>query len=203
MLFVLLLLSPLSLASEENTAANETITDGRITGFQSDLSQDYLRQWNMSEGEWFSISLNCNQCEAQVTIDGITTTTTSILSLQSSSNSSVDLLITSPVEEYISYSLVQNIDENYATTRPAPSESLMLNELPRCEEVVECLQPNRGNLFGFANGEFSESQYLRGILQQAIPAHLQTNHLLGLPLHQQLNGKTTSRTVRTTSGNPF
>ena len=78
MLFALLLLSPLSLASEANTPANETITDGRITGFQSDLSQDYLRQWNMSEGEWFSISLNCNQCEAQVTIDGITTTTTSV-----------------------------------------------------------------------------------------------------------------------------
>ena len=185
MLFVLLLLSPLSLASEENTAANETITDGRITGFQSDLSQDYLRQWNMSEGEWFSISLNCNQCEAQVTIDGITTTTTSILSLQSSSNSSVDLLITSPVEEYISYSLVQNIDENYATTRPAPSESLVLNELPRCEEVVECLQPNRGNLFGFANGEFSESQYLRGILQQAIPEYVPINVSVGDSLEIQ------------------
>ena len=51
MLFALLLLSPLSLASEETTLTNETITDGRITGFQSDLSQDYLRQWNMSEGE--------------------------------------------------------------------------------------------------------------------------------------------------------
>ena len=163
MLFALLLLSPLSLASEENASTIETITDGRITGFQSEPSQDYLRQWNMSEGEWFSISLNCNQCEGQVTIDGITTTTTSVLSLQSSSNSSVELLITSPEEEYVSYSLVQNIDENYATTRPSPSESLVLNEVLRCEEVIECLHPNRGNLFGIGNGEFSETQYLRGL----------------------------------------
>ncbi len=184
MLFALLLLSPLSLASEETTLTNETITDGRITGFQSDLSQDYLRQWNMSEGEWFSLSLQCNQCEAQVTLDGITTTTTSVLSLQAMSTSSVELVITSAEEEYISYSLIQNIDENYATTRPAPSESLILNEVSMCGEILECLQPNRGNLFGIGYGEFNESQYLRGILQQSnpeyIPIHVSTGDTLEL-----------------------
>ena len=184
MLFALLLLSPLSLASEETTLTNETITDGRITGFQSDLSQDYLRLWNMSEGEWFSLSLQCNQCEAQVTLDGITTTTTSVLSLQAMSTSSVELVITSAEEEYISYSLIQNIDENYATTRPAPSESLILNEVSMCGEILECLQPNRGNLFGIGYGEFNESQYLRGILQQSnpeyIPIHVSTGDTLEL-----------------------
>ena len=184
MLFALLLLSPLSLASEETTLTNETITDGRITGFQSDLSQDYLRHWNMSEGEWFSLSLQCNQCEAQVTLDGITTTTTSVLSLQAMSTSSVELVITSAEEEYISYSLIQNIDENYATTRPAPSESLILNEVSMCGEILECLQPNRGNLFGIGYGEFNESQYLRGILQQSnpeyIPIHVSTGDTLEL-----------------------
>ena len=184
MLFALLLLSPLSLASEETTLTNETIADGRITGFQSDLSQDYLRLWNMSEGEWFSLSLQCNQCEAQVTLDGITTTTTSVLSLQAMSTSSVELVITSAEEEYISYSLIQNIDENYATTRPAPSESLILNEVSMCGEILECLQPNRGNLFGIGYGEFNESQYLRGILQQSnpeyIPIHVSTGDTLEL-----------------------
>jgi len=184
MLFGLLLLSPFSMASEETTLVNETITDGRITGFQSDLSQDYLRYWNMSEGEWFSLSLDCNQCEAQVTLDGISTTTTSVLSLQAMNTSSAELLITSPLEEYISYSLIQNIDENYATTRPAPSESLILNEVPMCGEILECLDPNRGNLFGIGYGEFNESRFLRGILQQSnpeyIPIHVSTGDTLEL-----------------------
>ena len=129
MLFLILAFNPLSVASEPSAQTNETITDGRITGFQSEPSEQYHRQWTMTAGEWFSISLDCDYCEAQITLDGTTTSTTSVLSLQASTNTSVDLNITSTEEEYIAYSLVQTIDENYATTRPAPTEFIQLNQL--------------------------------------------------------------------------
>lgn len=185
-LFVLLAFSPISAASEESISFDETITDGRITGFQSDPSEQYLRQWYMNEGEWLSLTLNCEYCEAQITLDGTTTTTTSVLSLQASTNTSVDLSVTSTDAEYVSYSLVQNITEDYATTRPAPSESIELNEIPMCHDVLECINPSRGNLDGITNGEFSENQYLRGILQQSAPEYVPLNVSAGDSLELQL-----------------
>ena len=186
MLLTLLLTTPLSSASEDSTASNETVSDGRITGFQSDPSETYVREWTMTEGQWFSISLDCSGCEAQVTLDGVTTSTTSVLSLQAMTNTSVELSITSTEQEFVSYSLVQNIDENYPTIRPAPSESLELHEIQRCDNILECLNPNRGNLFSIGYGEYSGSQFLRGILQQDTPEYVPINVSAGDSLELQL-----------------
>ncbi len=185
-LFGLLVISPLSVAEESESPSNETVTDGRITGFLSEPSSQYLRQWVMMEGEWFSLSLDCNQCEAQVTLDGVSTTTTSVLSLQASTNSSVELVITSTLEEYVSYSLAENIDENYITIRPSPSESIPLNEIQFCQKVQECLYPSSGHLNGIGYGEFRESQYIRGILEQSVPEYIPINISEGDSLELQL-----------------
>ena len=185
-LFGLLVISPLSVAEESESPSNETVTDGRITGFLSEPSSQYLRQWVMMEGEWFSLSLDCNQCEAQVTLDGVSTTTTSVLSLQASTNSSVELVITSTLEEYVSYSLAENIDENYITIRPSPSESIPLNEIQFCLKVQECLHPSSGHLNGIGYGEFRESQYIRGILEQSVPEYIPINISEGDSLELQL-----------------
>ena len=186
MLFLILAFNPLSVASEPSAQTNETIADGRITGFQSEPSEQYHRQWTMTAGEWFSISLDCNYCEAQITLDGTTTSTTSVLSLQASTNTSVDLNITSTEEEYIAYSLVQTIDENYATTRPAPTESIQLNQLHMCQQILECIDPNRGNLDSIGLGEFDGSQFLRGVLQENTPEYVPLSVSAGDTLELQL-----------------
>tara|TARA_B100000459_G_scaffold143004_1_gene104143 strand:- start:176 stop:2404 length:2229 start_codon:yes stop_codon:yes gene_type:complete len=186
MLFALLLTAPLSSASENSTHSGETIVDGRITGFQSNPSEPYVRQWTMVEDQWFSITLDCNQCEAQVKLDGITTSTTSVLSLQAMSNTTLELTITSSEEEFVSYSLVQNIDENYPTIRPAPSETIELHDVKKCNIILECLNPERGNLYSIGNGEYNESQFLRGILEQGNAEYVPINVSAGDSLELQL-----------------
>ena len=117
LLFGVVLFSPLALTSAEDSTTSPTLIDGRVTGFQAEPSQQYLREWLMEEGEWFSLILDCNQCEAQMTLYGNISTTTSELSLQAVHNGTAELSITSAIEEYVSYSLVEVIDEQFSHLR--------------------------------------------------------------------------------------
>ena len=169
MLFGVLLFSPLALTSAEETTSTSTLIDGRIAGFQAEPSESHVREWSMAEGEWFSLVLDCNQCEAQVTLDGTTSSTTSKLSLQATSNGTAELSIASTIEEYVSYSLVEVISENFEHVRPSPSESITLDALGYCNEVLSCINPTMGHLNGIQNGEYDESGFIRGVLEQSTP----------------------------------
>jgi len=168
-LFGVLLFSPLALTSAEEPTSTSTLIDGRIAGFQAEPSESHVREWSMAEGEWFSLVLDCNQCEALVTLDGTISTTTSKLSLQATSNGTAELSITSTIEEYVSYSLVEVIAENFEHIRPSPSENITLDTLGYCDGVLSCINPTRGNLNGIQRGEYNESGYIRGILEQSTP----------------------------------
>jgi len=169
MLFGVLLFSPIALASAEDSTSTSTLIDGRIAGFQAEPSETHVREWLMAEGEWFSLVLDCNQCEAQVTLDGAISTTTSKLSLQATGNGTAELSITSSVEEYVSYSLVEVIDENFSHIRPSPSENISLESHGYCNEVLLCINPSQGHLNGIPSGEYGESEFIRGILEQSTP----------------------------------
>jgi len=169
MLFGVLLLSPLALTTAEDSVPLTTMVDGRVVGFQAEPSESYIREWVMDEGDWFSLVLECNQCEAQMTLDGITSTTTSSLSLQATHNGTAELSITTSVEEYVSYSLVEVIRENFTHIRPSPSDSIPLESLGYCNEVQSCLKPSQGHLNGISNGEYDGSVFIRGLLEQSTP----------------------------------
>jgi len=169
LLFGVVLFSPLALTSAEDSTTSPTLIDGRVTGFQAEPSQQYLREWLMEEGEWFSLILDCNQCEAQMTLDGNISTTTSELSLQAVHNGTAELSITSAIEEYVSYSLVEVIDEQFSHLRPSPSEDIQLAAIGYCAEVISCINPALGHLNGIPNGEYNESEFIRGILEQSTP----------------------------------
>ncbi len=169
MLFGVLLVSPIALASAEDSTSTSTLVDGRISGFQAEPSEPHVREWLMAEGEWFSLVLDCNQCEAQVTLDGIISSTTSKLSLQATSNGNAELSISSTIEEYVSYSLVEVISENFEHVRPSPAENITLDSLGYCNEVFSCINPTLGNLNGVQSGEYDGSGFILGILEQSTP----------------------------------
>lgn len=169
MLFGVLLFSPIALTSGEESVSSPTLIDGRVAGFQAEPSEDYEREWAMVEGEWFSLVLDCNQCEAQVTLDGTISTTTSQLTLQAINNGTAQLSITSSIEEYVSFSLVEAINENFIHIRPSPSENITLESHGYCNEVLSCINPSQGHLNGIPSGEYDESEFIRGILEQSTP----------------------------------
>ncbi len=121
LLFTVVMLSPLAISSAEDSPSSTTIIDGRIAGFQAEPSVDYTREWMVEEGEWLSLNLDCNQCQAQLTLDGNTTTTSSGITLQAGSNGTVQLVISSTIQEYVSFSLVENIHEDFSHLRPSPT----------------------------------------------------------------------------------
>jgi len=169
MLFGVLLFSPIALASAEDSTSTSTLVDERMSGFQAEPSEPHAREWLMAEGEWFSLVLDCNQCEAQVTLDGTTSSTTSKLSLQATSNGNAELSISSTIEEYVSYSLVEVISENFEHVRPSPSENITLDSLGYCDEVLSCINPALGHLNGVQSGEYDGSGFILGILEQSTP----------------------------------
>ena len=185
LLFGVLLFSPIALISAEDSTTSPTLIDGRVAGFQAEPSEQYVREWVMAEGEWFSLVLDCNQCEAQVTHDGNTSTTTSKLSLQATNNGSVELTITSAIVEYVSYSLVEVIDEDFSHLRPSPSEDILLESLGYCTGEMACINPAQGHLNGIPSGEYTESVFIRGILDQSTPEFIPVKVAAGDTLELQ------------------
>ena len=185
LLFGVVLFSPIAFTSAEDSTTPLTLIDGRVIGFQAEPSETHVREWLMAEGEWFSLVLDCSQCEAQMTLDGTTSTTTSKLSLQAINNGSAKLSITSVIEEYVSYSLVEIIAENFEHVRPSPSENITLEAVGYCNEVMSCIDPAQGHLNGIPNGEYNESQFIRGILVQSTPEYIPVKVAAGDTLELQ------------------
>ena len=172
LLFVSIMLSPLTITSADVSPSTADLIDGRVSGFQAEPTENYTREWMMEEGEWLSLTLDCSQCEAQLTLDGSTSTTSSEITLQAVDNGSAQLSIASSIQEYVSFSLVENIRENYSHLRPSPSESISLEESDYCNEVSLCINPELGHLNGIPNGEYNSSDFISGILEQSTPEYI-------------------------------
>ncbi|HJL97649.1 MAG TPA: hypothetical protein QF401_05795, partial [Candidatus Poseidoniaceae archaeon] len=99
LLFVSIMLSPLTITSADVSPSTVNLIDGRISGFQAEPSENYTREWMMEEGEWLSLTLDCSQCEAQLTLDGSTSTTSTEITLQAVNNGSAHLSIVSSIQE--------------------------------------------------------------------------------------------------------
>jgi len=185
LLFGVVMFSPLAFTSAEDSTTSPTLIDGRVVGFQAEPSEQYVREWLMEEGEWFSLVLDCSQCEAQITLDGNTSITTSKLSLQATNNGSANLSITSAIEEYVSYSLVEVINEQFSHLRPSPSENISLEAVGYFNEVMSCINPAQGHLNGIPSGEYNESEFIRGILVQSTPEYIPVKVAAGDTLELQ------------------
>ncbi|NCG00881.1 MAG: hypothetical protein GWP25_03705 [Euryarchaeota archaeon] len=172
LLFTVIMLSPLATSSAEDSPSSTTLIDGRIAGFQAEPSVDYTRDWMVEEGEWLSLNLDCNQCQAQLTLDGNTTTSSSGITLQAESNGAVQLVISSTIQEYVSFSLVENIHEDFSHLRPSPTENITFVTSKYCNDVLTCINPTQGNLDGIPHGEYNSSDYIRGILELSTPEYI-------------------------------
>lgn len=165
MTFILCILSCVH-ASAEDPSMETLEHDGRITGFVSDGEENHTRQWNMTDGQWTSLMLECEQCSAELTLGELSYQTTTQLTLQATSNTTAVLNIHSPAMESVRYSLVETIDEKFPTVRPSPSEELTLQEIDYCTAADRCIDPSRGNLYGIPHGEYTHSNFITGIVEQ-------------------------------------
>ena len=125
LLFVLLAVaSPVETSAQTPETNQETVRDGRIVGVLTTPDHTYERTWQMDQGEWTSLSVDCDQCSVMLELDGITTIVTSTLNEQASENQTARMTITSPIQEFVSYSLIETINETNPTVRPSPGEAM-------------------------------------------------------------------------------
>ena len=123
--FVMILLislvtcSPFAFASTDvSTQEDSILSDGRIVGFLSDGVNNHSRSWEMIEGQWLSLTLDCQSCTAVIELDGTNYQTSKEHTLQAQTNGTVQMTITSTESEHVYYSLIEVIDENYPKIRP-------------------------------------------------------------------------------------
>ena len=180
--FVMILLislvtcSPFAFASTDvSTQEDSILSDGRIVGFQSDGVNNHSRSWEMIEGQWLSLILDCQSCTAVIEFDGVNYQTSKEHTLQAQTNGTVQMTITSTESEHVYYSLIEVIDENNLKVRPSPSEVIHLHTVTKCVEFASCIDPSRGNLRAIPNGEYSSTSFLTGILEQSMAEYVPIN----------------------------
>jgi len=191
LLFVLLAVaSPVETSAQTPETNQETVRDGRIVGVLTTPDHTYERTWQMDQGEWTSLSVDCDQCSVMLELDGITTIVTSTLNEQASENQTARMTITSPIQEFVSYSLIETINETNPTVRPSPGEAMASSQAWMCQIEGDCFDATRG-LDSIPSSEFDSNQFLTGLLQQnqaeffAVPAtkgqtlELKFSHLTG------------------------
>ena len=128
-------------ASAEDEASpngTESVRDGRIISVLTVQDQIYERTWDLSAGEWASVTSECDQCSVSLHVDGMNLDASTPVAVQESENGTATLTITSPVSELVSYSLIESIDEANPTIRPSPGENMASKPVWRCELTTAC-----------------------------------------------------------------
>ena len=167
--------SMLETSAQTPEASQETLRDGRIIGVLTVPDQTYERTWQMKQGEWTSLSVDCDQCSVILELDGASTGVTSTLNEQADEDQTARMTITSPIQEFVSYSLIEAIDEANPTVRPSPGEAMASSQAWMCQTESDCFDPSR-SLDSNPSSEFGSEQFLTGILLQnqaefiAVPA---------------------------------
>ena len=167
--------SPVETSAQTPEASEETVRDGRIIGVLTVPDQTYERTWQMKQGEWTSLSVDCDQCTVMLELDGASTGVTSTLNEQAVEDQTARMTITSPIQEFVSYSLIEAIDEANPTVRPSPGEAMVSSQAWTCQIESDCFDTSR-SLDSISSSEFGSEQFLTGILLQnqaefiAVPA---------------------------------
>ena len=182
-------------ASAEPVENSESVLDGRIIGVLTAPDQTYERTWAIRQGEWTSLMIDCDQCTVTLDIDGETTTVTSVLNVQAASDGAVRLSITSPIQEFVAYSLIEKIDEQNPTVRPSPEENMAFESPWVCQASPSCVDLNKG-LHAIAATEFTPEQHITGILEQNVPEYVSIPAQGGESLELQLAHATSGIDVK-------
>ena len=179
------LLLPLSAAQSDEMQEEQTL-DGRVTGILIEPNTTYHKNWTIVEDAWVSFSISCNQCTAELSLDGTVHSTSTDLTVQAQSTGEVVLNVTSLETEHVSLSLVESIDENYSSVRPAPSQATESVTIESCTSENRCIDPSRNHLDGIVNGDFTSTGYLRGIIEQSNAEYIPLAVMDGDTLELQL-----------------
>ena len=205
---------------EEN--GTETLRDGRVIGVLTSPDQTYERTWFIEQDEWLSLSFECSLCTVLLEIDGTTTEITNQIAYQAIQSGTASMKISSPVAEFVSYSLIERIDETNPTVRPSPGEAFNSQEAWLCSDDHGCADlPN--SLEAVPSTEFIDGEFVLGVVENnqaeyvAVPAdagqtlELQLLHATqDLSIHVyfqtetevQLNGNLTQPTALQTNLRP-
>ena len=205
---------------EEN--GTETLRDGRVIGVLTSPDQTYERTWFIEQDEWLSLSFECSLCTVLLEIDGTTTEITNQIAYRAIQSGTASMKISSPVAEFVSYSLIERIDETNPTVRPSPGEAFNSLEAWLCSDDHGCADlPN--SLEAVPSTEFIDGEFVLGVVENnqaeyvAVPAdagqtlELQLLHATqDLSIHVyfqtetevQLNGNLTQPTALQTNLRP-
>ena len=205
---------------EEN--GTETLRDGRVIGVLTSPDQTYERTWFIEQDEWLSLSFECSLCTVLLEIDGTTTEITNQIAYQAIQSGTASMKISSPVAEFVSYSLIERIDETNPTVRPSPGEAFNSQEAWLCSDDHGCADLPNG-LEAVPSTEFIDGEFVLGVVENnqaeyvAVPAdagqtlELQLLHATqDLSIHVyfqtetevQLNGNLTQPTALQTNLRP-
>ena len=111
---------PVTAEDEGGENGTETVRDGRVIGVLTSPEQTYERTWFIEQNEWMSLSVDCDQCTVLLEVDGTSTEITNQVTYQAIQNGTASMQISSPITEFVSYSLIERIDETNPTVRPSP-----------------------------------------------------------------------------------
>ncbi len=159
----LMLLSsiPFADAQQNNTVS---VVDGRIIGFISQPNVIHQVNTTVESGDWLSVTVNCGQCTAIISIAEQNISTTETAVIQALDSAMATLEISSAISETITYTFTNAITENYPTIRPAPSEPIPYDVGGVCESQFSCIEADRGHLAAISLGELDDDSFISGIL---------------------------------------
>ncbi len=159
----LMLLSsiPFADAQQNNTVS---VVDGRIIGFISQPNVIHQVNTTVESGDWLSVTVNCGQCTAIISIAEQNISTTETAVIQALDSAIATLEISSAISETITYTFTNAITENYPTIRPAPSEPIPYDVGGVCESQFSCIEADRGHLAAISLGELDDDSFISGVL---------------------------------------
>ncbi len=159
----LMLLSsiPFADAQQNNTVS---VVDGRIIGFISQPNVIHQVNTTVESGDWLSVTVNCGQCTAIISIAEQNISTTETAVIQALDSAIATLEISSVISETITYTFTNAITENYPTIRPAPSEPIPYDVGGVCESQFSCIEADRGHLAAISLGELDDDSFISGVL---------------------------------------
>jgi len=167
--FPVLIIMMLSLAmlqvSGQTNEPEIIVSDSRVMGVNIENGQTYTDSWSIKEDEWFSVQMDCASCTATLKFNGVQIDSSSIsMNGMASSDGVMELTIESSINEQIGLSIIEHTKDNFASSRPAPAQSITTVSDGVCVEITECIDYSRGDLASIPDGEFTNLSFITGII---------------------------------------
>jgi hypothetical protein len=153
-----LLVVNLPLSSADN-GSDEFIIDERIQMIDLNPDEPYQQTVQVNEGTIVSVNVGCSSCEVELVDDDTTVTSTSSATHRATESGTVEISISSSINEIASTSFLIAEEQTQMSQRPSPQASIDFTESTRCSQPDLCLNMQRGNLNSIAVGNFSAPQF--------------------------------------------